>query len=219
VTLAPSFIREPLKGLARMNGAVNSIISFYEARIELTKYLERWIPQVTFDALALQTASPEAATILRGILHEQSRVSSEEYRRAVQIDRPLLISAYRDYFEKHELDAIVYPATPKPACLRSDGDLTELGGTLVATFATYIRNTDPGSNAGLPGATLLVSLTGHGLPVGLALDAMPGEDARLLALCSSIEAVLPRIPPPDSSDCHTYTRIDESGGFAESGDV
>jgi hypothetical protein len=48
---------------------------------------------------------------------------------------------------------------------------------------------------------------------------MPGEDARLLALCSSIEAVLPRIPPPDSSDCHTYTRIDESGGFAESGDV
>jgi mandelamide amidase len=65
------------------------------------------------------------------------------------------------------------------------------------TFLLFIRNTDPGSNAGIPGLTVPAGLgpTTH-LPVGLSLDGPRGSDERLLAIGLAIEQVLGRIPPP-----------------------
>jgi mandelamide amidase len=59
-----------------------------------------------------------------------------------------------------------------------------------------IRNTDPGSNAGLPGISLPAGLTAEGLPVGLELDGALGKDRHLLAVAAAIERVLPRLPRP-----------------------
>jgi mandelamide amidase len=39
-------------------------------------------------------------------------------------------------------------------------------------------------------------LTRDGLPVGLEIDGLPGEDDRLLSLGMAIEAVLGPLPPP-----------------------
>jgi len=36
----------------------------------------------------------------------------------------------------------------------------------------------------------------QGLPVGLELDALPGNDSELLGLGIAIQAVVGRIPPP-----------------------
>ena len=71
-----------------------------------------------------------------------------------------------------------------------------LNGRRVSTFATFIRNTDPGSVAGLPGVSLPAGLTGDGLPVGLALEGLPGADRRLLSLAAAIEGLLPPLPSP-----------------------
>ena len=74
-------------------------------------------------------------------------------------------------------------------------DLTvELNGAQVPTFFTFIRNTDPGSNAGIPGISLPAGITPARLPVGVELDGPAGSDLRLLAIAAAIEAVLP--PPP-----------------------
>lgn len=70
------------------------------------------------------------------------------------------------------------------------------GGGPVDTFATLIRNTDPGSTAGIPGLSLPAGLTQSGLPVGLALDGPLGSDGELLGIGLSIEKVLGVLPPP-----------------------
>src|SRR5439155_14805982 len=50
------------------------------------------------------------------------------------------------------------------------------------TFVRFIRNTDPGSNAGMPGLTIPAGLgPTTGLPVGVSLDGLPDSDERLLA--------------------------------------
>jgi mandelamide amidase len=66
----------------------------------------------------------------------------------------------------------------------------------VPTFTAFIRNTDPGSVAGLPCLSLPAGITTAGLPVGLELDGPEGEDHRLLAIAAAIEGVLPKLPPP-----------------------
>jgi mandelamide amidase len=69
----------------------------------------------------------------------------------------------------------------------------QLNGQALPTFSAFIRNTDPGSNAGIPGVTLPAGLAG-GLPVGLGLDGPAGSDRGLLALAAAVEAVLPPLP-------------------------
>jgi Asp-tRNA(Asn)/Glu-tRNA(Gln) amidotransferase A subunit family amidase len=59
-----------------------------------------------------------------------------------------------------------------------------------------IRNTDPGSNAGIPGLSLFAGMTRGGLPVGLEIDGPIGSDAKLLALGLAIESVLGSAPAP-----------------------
>lgn len=70
----------------------------------------------------------------------------------------------------------------------------DLDGRQVPTFATFIRNTDPGSNASLPGVSIPIGLADDGLPVGLAFDGPTGSDARLLAIAAAAQAALPPMP-------------------------
>jgi Asp-tRNA(Asn)/Glu-tRNA(Gln) amidotransferase A subunit family amidase len=70
------------------------------------------------------------------------------------------------------------------------------GGEPVDTFGAFIRNTDPGSNAGIPGLSIPAGLTAAGLPVGIEIDGPLGSDLRLLGIGLSIEALLGPVPPP-----------------------
>jgi mandelamide amidase len=67
----------------------------------------------------------------------------------------------------------------------------------VENFVRYIRNTDPGSNAGVPGITLPVALGATTrLPVGLEVDGPAGGDRRLVAIGMTLEKVFGRLTPP-----------------------
>jgi len=59
-----------------------------------------------------------------------------------------------------------------------------------------IRNTDPASNAGLPGLSFYAGMTLRGLPVGLEIDGPVGRDVELLAMGLAIEAILGTAPTP-----------------------
>lgn len=58
------------------------------------------------------------------------------------------------------------------------------------TFVTFIRNTAPGSFAGLPGLTIPMGVTSSGLPAGLALDAPAGTDRALLSVGLAVERLV-----------------------------
>ena len=67
----------------------------------------------------------------------------------------------------------------------------------VATFPTFIRNTDPGSIAGIPGISVPAGLSRVGLPVGIELDGPAGSDRHLLGVARALEADLPVANRPE----------------------
>ena len=69
-----------------------------------------------------------------------------------------------------------------------------------------IRNTDPGSNAGIPGLSLFGGMTRGGLPVGVEIDGPVGSDQALLSLGLAMEAVLGSAPPPAASGPQGHTQ-------------
>jgi len=87
--------------------------------------------------------------------------------------RPALQQLYRETFAKDHLDAIVFPTVPKVA-VTANPDASS-----VPNFVMYIQNTDPGSNAGVPGIQIPIALGATSkLPVGMELDGPAGSDHR-----------------------------------------
>ena len=59
------------------------------------------------------------------------------------------------------------------------------------------KNTDPGSNAGVPGLQIPIGIgAASKLPVGMELDGPAGSDRRLVAIGLALEGVFGRLPPP-----------------------
>lgn len=107
---------------------------------------------------------------------------------------------YARYFSDNALDAMWFPTTILAAApidaVAGSSTVSIDGGAPVDTFGTYIRNTDPGSNAGIPALSIPAGMTGGGLPVGLEIDGPVGSDDRLIAIGMAIEAVLGPLPAP-----------------------
>jgi mandelamide amidase len=149
---------------------------------------------LTMDALLAGVGSPDVARLLSGQLGH-ARVTATAYAAALA-RRQKLQAAYARHFADHHLDALAFPTCLMTAPLIGHDDLVDLHGQAVPTFKTLIRNTDPGSNAGLPGISLPAGLTAEGLPVGLELDGPLGSDRHLLSVAAAIERALPRLPRP-----------------------
>jgi mandelamide amidase len=117
--------------------------------------------------------------------------TEESYRQALAT-RDRLRTAYAAALRPDggRLDALVYPTVPLPAPPVGDDATTELNGRQVPVFLTTIRNTGPGSTAGMPAISLPAGATDTGLPIGISLEALPGEDAALLAVARHVEAVI-----------------------------
>ncbi len=195
----------PLPDAARLAGDAGFAIVLHEFVRDMTRYLHAEQPGVTLDRLLVGVRSRDVAAIVSGLTGDGT-IPEPLYRQALQARRQLQ-ACYAEAFAAHDVAALVFPTTPRTAALIGEDDTVLLEGRAVPTFATFIRNTDPGSLAALPGLSLPIGLAhdrtddrgdglGHGLPVGLALDGPAGSDKRLLAIGAAIEAVLPPMPAP-----------------------
>ena len=184
-------VHADLDGIAPLNQRTGFPIVLHEARSLLSEYLAVHMPGQSLPALVAAVASPDVRELLGQV--ERREISDSEYRQAMEHARPLLKRLYADYFEAHRVEAILFPTTPLTA--RPIGDssgLVELNGESVPAFATYIRNTDPGSNANLPGLTIPLPVPDGSLPMGVEIDGPEGSDRRLLAIGTAIERLLQR---------------------------
>ena len=186
-----------LPNVAAVDAAVSFPVVLYETRAALEAYLASSESNVTLAALYERIASPDVKEIIGQVLG--GAIPEPVYRDALTVHRPALRALYRDYFAEHRADVVLFPTTPLPARpIEGSDQVVSVNGASVPTFATYIRNTDPGSNAGIPGISLPADPqpTRDGavgsLPIGVELDAPEGADRRLLAIAAAVESVLNR---------------------------
>ena len=181
--------------LRELDEAASFPVALYETVTTLTRYLDEGRTGMSLEKLFAEVASPDVKGFLTNLLGEGA-VPEPAYREAIGKHRPALQAALEDHFRRHDLAAIIFPTTPMPARPIGEDETVEVGGRRVPTFFTYIRNTDPASNAALPGLSLPIGLTREGLPVGIELDAPSGRDHALLAIGLAYEASRPAMPAP-----------------------
>ena len=188
-------VEADIADIARLDGEAGFPIALYETVTDLNAYLAGHGSPLRYAELVAQCASPDVAGLLQS-LHGEAAIPEAAYRHALDVLRPQLQAAYRDHFRRHEIDAVVFPTTPLPAAPIGDDETVLLNGERVPTFFTFIRNSSPGSVAGIPGISLPAARTATGLPLGIELDAAEGADARLLAIALAVERLLPKLPAP-----------------------
>jgi len=188
-------VEADIPDVGRLDNEAGFPIALYETVADLDSYLAGHGSKLGYRELVAQCASPDVAGLLQS-LHGAGGIPAAAYRHALEVQRPQLQAAYRDHFARHDLAALVFPTTPLAAAPIGDDETVDLNGERVPTFPTFIRNSSPGSVAGIPGISLPAARTQSGLPLGIELDGPEGSDARLLAIARAVEAILPKMPAP-----------------------
>jgi indoleacetamide hydrolase len=192
------FVNVDTVGLSALNDLVSFQIALHEPIADIPAYLAATgVSGVTVASIASQIASPDVKGAFGAILGDAFGTA---YPAAMSTHRPAMQNLYANYFASNTLDAMMFPTAILPAAhidaVNGSSTVTINGGPAVDTFGTYIRNTDPGSNAGIPGLSLQAGMTPDGLPVGLEIDGPLGSDRKLLGIGMSIEALLGLAPAP-----------------------
>jgi mandelamide amidase len=191
-----TLVEVQMPGLADLVAQTGFPIALFEARRDLTAYLQTYGTGVTLAELAAAIASPDVKAVFDTFI-VPGAIPESVYNEALNVVRPRLQQLYADTFKSARLDGIVFATTPLPAAPAVGSDETvELNGVRVPTFPTYIRHTDPGSIAGIPGVSLPMALTKSGLALGLEIDAPAGTDRHLLAVALTVEKILGELPAP-----------------------
>jgi mandelamide amidase len=170
-------------------------IVLYEIVFNLNRYLDEHGIGLDFSSIVDRVASPDVKAILEKQLGQD--VPEALYRKAIHESRPALQTAYREYFAKNRLSGMVFPTTPLPAIPIEQDKTVMLNGEAVPTFPTFIRNTCPGSVAGIPGLSIPAGSSPDGLPIGVEIDGPFGEDDALLAMALALEEREPSMAAPN----------------------
>ncbi|MEQ8736618.1 MAG: amidase family protein [Rhodospirillaceae bacterium] len=155
-------------------------------------YLTAHAPHLTLESLTAQIASPSVKAFTEDRLrkvHDQAA-----YAYAIGDGLKAYQAVWASLFTDHTLDAIAFPTTPEVALpLAEDDNVMRNGESVLSWF--YFSNTGPGSAGQRPGISLPVGLSKpgpdqSGLPVGLELDGLPGEDEHLLGVAQTVSNIL-----------------------------
>ncbi|WP_051332306.1 indoleacetamide hydrolase [Cucumibacter marinus] len=188
-------IEADIPDVTALSLSVGFPVAMYEATQEIPAFLEEWNTGVSIQSLIDAVRSPD---VLHGLVPRfgEHAIPESMYREAIDVARPKLIAAYENYFREKEVGAVLFPTAPLPPREIGRDDFVTLNGRSVATFAAFIRNTDPGSNAGLPGISMPIGTTIDGLPIGMELDGPGGSDRSLLAIAQALATAIDCRPRP-----------------------
>lgn len=182
-------IEADIPDLAELNEKIGFPLVIFETKQLLEDYAKENIPGGSLQSIIEQVTSPDVIAVMEGVVG--GAIPESVYRDALDVFRPQLQQAYSTYFAAHNVDAVIFPTLPLTARpIEGSLETVEFNGTQEPTFPTYIRNTDPASNAGIPALTIPAGLSTQGFPIGMEIDGPQGNDQRLLAIGVAIEDVL-----------------------------
>ena len=172
---------------ARAMGVAAAALAEAGARLEEVSLPEAWRDaHRCLRTIMLHEGAQELASLQQ---HERRRMSAK-LNAALDEGRAITDQAYRAALAERgrmieeapawvaAFDAVVSPPTPDTA----PADLTQTGDPACCTLWSLL---------GAPTISLPIALAGNGLPLGLQLSALPGDDDRLLAVARWCEERLP----------------------------
>ncbi|MGW2463131.1 amidase family protein [Streptomyces sp. NPDC001761] len=168
---------------------------FRETMESVTEFLRQNNFPVSFDEI-YNGLKPELKEVWSHLVlpSGQGYLSRESYEATLSVERPELQRRLGEVFT-HGFDALLFPTTPCPAPLIEHRARFEVAGEEVSELF-LAKNTVPASGAGLPGISIPIGLSAHGLPVGLEIDGAYGHDRELLDLARRMESVFGTLPAP-----------------------
>ncbi|OCZ69574.1 indoleacetamide hydrolase [Acinetobacter pittii] len=181
-----------MPNLEELNHAISFPVVVYEGKYDLIQYLKDHYVNLTIETVVDQISSPDVQVIFEQNILPQLILDQTGqlvpvlpfYEKAIREARPQLLELYQNTFKAHNLHALLFPTSPIVAPLANEQVSS------IENFQTLIRNTDPGSNIGLPGLSLPI---GNGvrskLPIGLEIDGLPHQDSEILAIGVTLEEI------------------------------
>lgn len=154
-------------------------------------YLKAFDPEATIEKYAEQFG-PDVKNLIVGAKNKP--VPGFVYAKSVREDRNKMIEELGRALS--DVDALLLPTTPLPACKIGEDMETDLLGKKVDPFLTFIKNCDPISVAGFPAISVPAGYSEEGLPIGLQVVAKPWEEGKLLGIAYNFEQATKVRKPP-----------------------
>jgi len=185
-------INVDMPNLEQLNHAISFPVVVYEGKYDLIQYLKHPHVNLTIENVVDQISSPDVQAIFKqNILPQLIQDQTGQlvpvlpfYEKAISEARPQLLELYQNTFKAHNLHALLFPTSPIVAPLANEQSNS------IENFQTLIRNTDPGSNIGLPGLSLPIGKGAKSkLPVGLEIDGLPHHDSEIIAIGMTLEEI------------------------------
>jgi amidase len=149
--------------------------------------LRAWLFQAAFhDLLAAHPDSFKAS--LAENIRAGEHLSGPDIARAYE-QRTSLAEHMRVFFGDH--DVLVLPTSQVPPFAADQEYPTEIDGRPMATYLDWMRSAYLITVTGCPAISVPAGQTADGLPIGVQIVAPFGQDARLLAVASAFERLLP----------------------------
>ena len=179
-----------------------------EFKTQIADYLKTTGPKYpkTFDDIVrlsndpkTQYRSPEKAFALQYSASVALDLNDPIYRAAANHGLPMMRDAMQGLFDKHKLDAIVYPTSPRPAALIKPPGLPP-----PSSSATSIAN-----QTGFPDLIVPAGMTKDGLPVTISFFGPAFSEAKLIGYGYDFEQAtrarkLPKHTPTLPTDTLTF---------------
>jgi mandelamide amidase len=176
---------------------VVSLLNNEGKRIDLAAFLAQEYPSMSINDAIAGIASK---TIRARLQAARDRPASPEAVAMGHAAMDALGAQYQDTLRQQNVVAVAFPTMPVPApLLPTDEDTlpkeVEISGRKYPD-SVLLRNSLPGPLWRVPGLSIPAGLTPAGLPAGLELEGLAGQDNQLLGLGMAVEAVLGPVPAP-----------------------
>lgn len=181
-----------MPNLEQLNHAISFPVVVYEGKYDLIQYLKDHHVNLSLEDVIDQISSPDVQALFKqNILPQLIQDQTGQlvpvlpfYEKAISEARPQLLELYQNTFKAHNLHALLFPTSAIVAPLANEQVSS------IENFQTLIRNTDPGSNIGLPGLSLPIGKGAKSkLPIGLEIDGLPHQDSEILAIGVTLEEI------------------------------